>query len=188
MMNRPSAIVFSLVLIGALLAVFYERRPQTLRTTTVGEGQGSVLRGDEANASRIEQLRQRLQPRQLQFDENGVALPHQLLHLHHMKTGGTSTDMLLRCSLQHHFNSSQQVPYNSIHECGATKYQNCISGKDQKCLERADHAAVMSYCAPLADLPIFGWKDVPHVSQGLFVRYPRERAKTDLTILAPSIS
>ena len=33
------------------------------------------------------------------FDDNGTIYPHQLLHLHHMKTGGTSMDSLLRCAV-----------------------------------------------------------------------------------------
>lgn len=38
-------------------------------------------------------------PFDFDFDENGTIYPHQVLHLHHMKTGGTSMDSLLRCAV-----------------------------------------------------------------------------------------
>jgi hypothetical protein len=89
-------------------------------------------------------------------------VPQQFLHLHHMKTGGTSMDGLIQRLQQQQVDSSEQqltFAYTSIHECGYQQYQRCVSGIDVACAERIRTAAIMSYCAPLRDLstPAFAW-------------------------------
>ena len=96
------------------------------------------------DAARETQLRQLLQPR---LDDNNNT-DHRLLHLHHMKTGGTSTEELLRCAVR---------KMETIHECSVSHYERCVSGEDPYCVPRINQSSVVSYCAPLADLAIFGW-------------------------------
>jgi len=84
--------------------------------------------------------------------------PHQFLHLHHMKTGGTSIDRLLRCSMdrlkrQAHYD----VPYYSIHECSRNRFTQCLNQTENACRPYMKQAAVMSYCAALKYLEEFGW-------------------------------
>jgi len=109
---------------------------------------------------------------------------HQFLHLHHMKTGGTSMDGLLNCAmrrLKNMQNTNQQpsqqqqkqqkqqqqqqqkkhhgntVSYMNIHECGLNRYLKCRDGEDPRCRDQINNAAILSYCAPLMDLEAFGW-------------------------------
>ena len=49
------------------------------------------------------------------------------------------------------------IPHGTIHECSKTFYERCKSGVDQRCLEDIQEAAILSYCAPLKDLPYFSW-------------------------------
>ena len=46
-----------------------------------------VLEHDDEDA--MEALRRKLQPKKLLLNEKGELSPHQFLHLHHMKTGGS---------------------------------------------------------------------------------------------------
>jgi hypothetical protein len=111
----------------------------------------------------IEELTQKLAPRQdLRWidQENQVLEKHQFLHLHHMKTGGTSMDQLIRCSMKRiEADSGIVVPYGNIHECSKGRYDKCKSKEDKTCNQKLQDAAFMSYCAPLKDLPAFGWAD-----------------------------
>ena len=95
-------------------------------------------------------------------DSKTVTLPkHQFLHLHHMKTGGTSVDTHLQCAMHRLENLGESknltIPYTSLHECSESSYKRCLSGEDTKCRERVNMVAIMSYCAPLYDLTTFGW-------------------------------
>jgi len=85
-------------------------------------------------------------------------VPHQFLHLHHMKTGGTSIDRLLRCSMDRlKKEANYDVPYFSIHECSKTRFEKCVSDKEHMCRAFMKKASVMSYCAALKYLDEFGW-------------------------------
>jgi hypothetical protein len=85
-------------------------------------------------------------------------VPHQFLHLHHMKTGGTSIDRLLRCSTTRLKNEANyDVPYFSIHECSRERFKKCLNEPDNMCRPRMQKASVMSYCAPLKHLEEFNW-------------------------------
>jgi hypothetical protein len=110
----------------------------------------------------IEQLSEKLQPYDLisKKDNQTTELQlHQFLHLHHMKTGGTSMDGLLRCAMQRMKKTSDStISYMNIHECGLERYRKCVSGEDDKCRQRLNHSSILSYCAPLMDLETFGWE------------------------------
>ncbi|KAL3794849.1 hypothetical protein ACHAW5_004371 [Stephanodiscus triporus] len=47
--------------------------------------------------------------------------PKQFMHMHHMKTGGTSLDGLIRCALQRQkdLHGGTEIKYNSMSECGS---------------------------------------------------------------------
>eukprot|EP00977_Amphora_coffeiformis_P029071 scaffold38515_cov191-Amphora_coffeaeformis.AAC.1 len=111
-----------------------------------------------AEEEKIEKMREKLQPKNL-VDVDGKLLEHQFLHLHHMKTGGTSMDSLMSCAMRR-MRSEQRisVPYANIHECAPGHYRKCLSGADARCLDEIKAAAFMSYCAPLKDLGVFEWQ------------------------------
>jgi hypothetical protein len=109
----------------------------------------------------LQALSEKLTPKKfLMDDSNEVLLPNQFVHLHHMKTAGTSMDQLLRCGMDRYQDvQSVDIPYTSLHECSKSRYDKCLSGDDQSCKSRIQKAAFMSYCAPLKDLPTFGWNN-----------------------------
>jgi hypothetical protein len=83
---------------------------------------------------------------------------HQFLHLHHMKTGGTSIDHLLRCAMNRLRRESKYiVNYYSIHECSRKNFAKCLVDPTNSCREKMNAAAVMSYCSALKYLDEFGW-------------------------------
>jgi len=85
-------------------------------------------------------------------------VPHQFLHLHHMKTGGTSMDRILRCSMDRlKKEANYDVPYFSIHECSRKRFDLCLTDPENSCRDRMKKASVMSYCAALKYLDEFGW-------------------------------
>jgi hypothetical protein len=106
----------------------------------------------------LAEMKQRLQPKQLLFiNENETAnintlQQHQFLHLHHMKTGGTSLDGLVSCGMSRLKDAGIQLKYTNLHECGESYYAKCVSGESEQCLAGVQTAAVLSYCAPLQDL------------------------------------
>jgi len=90
--------------------------------------------------------------------KKGKLIPHQFLHLHHMKTGGTSIDRLLRCSMDRlKKEGDYDVPYYSIHECSRTRFASCLTDPENKCRQKMKDASVMSYCAALKYLDEFDW-------------------------------
>ena len=58
---------------------------------TVSSAEQQVVEGqnDDDDDDAMETLRQKLQPKKLLLNEKGELSPHQFLHLHHMKTGGS---------------------------------------------------------------------------------------------------
>jgi len=126
----------------------------------------------------VEKIAEKLQPVALRFygdeGEDGVEVgkieankngedkrtmvPHQFLHLHHMKTGGTSIDRLLRCSMTRlKKEANYNVPYFSIHECSRKRFATCLTDKKNLCRAHMQEASVMSYCSALKFLDEFGW-------------------------------
>jgi len=90
--------------------------------------------------------------------EKPTMVPHQFLHLHHMKTGGTSIDRLLRCSMDRLKKEANfNVPYYNIHECSRNRFAQCLIDPENSCREKMEFASVMSYCAALKYLDEFGW-------------------------------
>jgi hypothetical protein len=111
----------------------------------------------------------------------GQVPTQQFLHLHHMKTGGTSMDAVLRCahgrleSSAHNGDKKKlKIPYGNIHECGLQHYINCKTMQDPTCNDRVRDAAILSYCAPLKDLPAFSWNESPRGAITV-LRHPVER-------------
>jgi len=93
-----------------------------------------------------------------QQQQTKAMVPHQFLHLHHMKTGGTSIDHLLRCSMNRlKKEANHDVPYYSIHECSRGRFAKCLTDKHDSCRPSMEKAAVMSYCSALKYLDEFGW-------------------------------
>jgi hypothetical protein len=94
------------------------------------------------------------------FEMNGSSLvPHQFIHLHNMKTGGTSMDSMMKCAMQRMRDDGMEVPYYNINECSRGKYRRCRAGTEPKCNNLMNTSAIISFCAPLHDLTSFGWED-----------------------------
>jgi hypothetical protein len=122
----------------------------------------------------LKALSEKLTPKEFSMDSK-VMLPNQFIHLHHMKTAGTSMDQLLKCGMERYKSvQSLEISYTSIHECSKSRYERCLSGEDQSCKSRIQRAAFMSYCAPLKDLAAFGWNN-PEVQSVTVLRNPVER-------------
>mmetsp|Transcript_22634 Transcript_22634/g.49436 ORF Transcript_22634/g.49436 Transcript_22634/m.49436 type:complete len:473 (-) Transcript_22634:95-1513(-) len=106
----------------------------------------------------IQDLQHRLAPKDFLLSRDGKTLmPRQFLHLHHMKTGGTSMDYLLRCATSRLHQMGYTVPFSTLHECSPSMYKQCLSVNSSSCHKRFSDAAVVSFCAPLRDLPAFSW-------------------------------
>ena len=130
---------------------------------------------DEEEAM-IADIQKKLQPVELLVDENKVLEPHQALHLHHMKTGGTSVDHLLRCARNRLKNDlGYEVDHFSIHECARGQFRRCVENQDDPCRESMDHAATMSFCSALKYLNGFGWDDSQRIRALTILRHPVDR-------------
>jgi hypothetical protein len=128
---------------------------------------------DHDETALLEAMKRRLTPRRILLEadtadatSSTLTVPkHQFLHLHHMKTGGTSLDGLVNCGLSRlrtysHADNVLAVNYSNIHECSASYYETCVQGSNAQCLEKVQTAAILSYCAPLKDLSTpFAWLD-----------------------------
>ena len=121
----------------------------------------------------IQELVERMKPRDLAFDEeNETAEPRQFFHLHHMKTGGTSIDHVLRCGLSRACTGKHEIPYYRLSECSQAQYQKCISDPEDGCRSSVENSAVMSYCAPLFQTNQFDWQDADAIT---VIRNPIDR-------------
>lgn len=70
-------------------------------------------------------------------------------------------DIYLRCAMERlKTDMGYKVPYGNIHECSKARYDQCKSGQDTTCLKMLNQSAMMSYCAPLKDLPYFAWGSI----------------------------
>lgn len=89
----------------------------------------------------------------------------QFAHLHHMKTGGTSFNGVIRCALERARTlRNEEIPYYSLSECGWDHFQKCFGGEDPFCSQQTDESVVMQYCAPLFAVNHFGWIDADLVT------------------------
>jgi hypothetical protein len=149
----------------------------------------------EDEAAQLAELKQRLHPKQLLFvnekDHNGTGgihalQPHQFLHAHHMKTGGTSLDGLIICGMSRLKDAGIQLNYTNLHECSEGLYASCVSGKSERCLREVQTAALLSYCAPLQDLSTpFQWlaASIPNTNsttEPLLPKAPTTEAKAPI--------
>ena len=199
MSTKTLTAIVLVCLVSALLAVVYQRtrnietavaeefqqEGELASSSAGGKGLDNNNNANQTTSAAIassfedeEFVRELLRPRkELQFFPNGTARNHQLLHLHHMKTGGTSTELLLKCGIRQteqgsssSSNNNKQkkktmIPFHTIHECSRSHYNRCVTGVDKKCMQDVDNAAVISYCAPMSDLSIFGWDHAEKVRQ-----------------------
>jgi hypothetical protein len=89
----------------------------------------------------------------------------QFAHLHHMKTGGTSFNGVIRCALERARSlRSEDIPFYSLSECGWDHFHKCLGGEDPFCSQQTDESVVMQYCAPLFAVNHFGWIDADLVT------------------------
>ena len=158
-----SAIAIGCVVASFSLMLWYEKTVGVASSgihqdLQVSEKSSSEL-SSPMTAQQIEEFRQKLSPKPLYQDENKVLYPHQFVHLHHMKTAGTSTDKLIQCGMSRLKSLGYTVPYHNLHECSGNSYKRCVSGQDVHCRESVNASAFMSYCAPLRDLDTFNWKN-----------------------------
>lgn len=120
----------------------------------------------------MEQMARRLTPRSW----NVSSAPKQFMHMHHMKTGGTSVDSLIRCALQRFRKSTNKnLDYYSVSECGGG-VKRCDAAlsfpknSSRRC--QTETPAVMSYCAPLDAVERYGWGDSDKFT---VIRHPVDR-------------
>lgn len=137
------------------------------------QGRSLLTFTEEEEAAIMEDIREKLKPKDLLVDENRQVVPHQFMHLHHMKTGGTSVDHLLRCA-RDRMEKEQEYSFHhySIHECARKKFAHCMDDDDDPCRASMQDAGTMSFCSALKHLPKLGWDQVPKFT---VLRHPVER-------------
>jgi len=123
---------------------------------------------------RLQMRKQKVTPKPLRIGKTSMP-QRQFLHLHHMKTGGTSLDSFLRCARDRlekdHPQISEllktlgerKIPHVSLHECSPKHYKTCRDDTNSTCHVSASQSVMMSYCAPLADLVNFRW--LPEITE-----------------------
>ena len=127
--------------------------------------EGLKIEFDEAT---ITAMAKQLEPhkfKQIKNEDGSLVLTqHQFLHMHHMKTAGTSMDHVINCGMKRLTSMANgtrlSVPYANIHECSAGRYEVCLAGETdsgKKCRDNIAKSAILSYCAPLYDLDVYGW-------------------------------
>lgn len=130
----------------------------------------------------IESIRRKLEPHNLEWyetakDNKRTSKPFQFLHLHNMKTGGTSTDRRLRCATNRlREDPNIAIERYSIHECWRGMFRKCINNPDDPCREKMNNATIMSFCGPLRLVDKVGWVDEQHpVPSFTALRHPVDR-------------
>lgn len=136
----------------------------------IKKGQGSLTSSIEEENELFESIRQKLKPREFRY-KNGNLASKQALHLHTMKTGGTSIDNFLRCTIRRQQN---KVPYYNIHECSRTMFSSCLQNSKHQCRKSMNNSAVMSFCSSLMNLDLFGW-NTTDVGAFTELRHPVDR-------------
>lgn len=135
--------------------------------------------------SSVHAITARVKPRrlQLQSGDQNTATPHQILHLHNMKTGGTSIDRRLNCAIKRlGADYNVTIPRYSIHECWRRVYRECVENSTNPCRLDMHNAAVMSFCGPLEMVEKLGWAGPkrPEVAVVTMLRHPVDRGKLAL--------
>jgi hypothetical protein len=141
----------------------------------------SITQDDDDKAQQHQEELQALAQKLLQpqsfhvSDSTNSLTPHQFVHLHIMKTGGTSVDHMMQCAMERlQEQTSLQVPYYSLHECKRSYYKECLAGNKPNCTAKMETSAILSFCAPLHDLPKFGW-NATNYSAMTVLRHPVDR-------------
>jgi hypothetical protein len=117
-----SVLILAVVAITAIL-LGYDKDHEFL--SNLGLGPDDL---EDAESMFVMEMKERLQPKELLFQdaENKTLVLHQFLHLHQMKTGGTSMDNRLKCAMNRLRNDHETVvPYGNIHECSHGSYYAC---------------------------------------------------------------
>jgi hypothetical protein len=138
----------------------------------ITKGGFSLTSSMEEENEIIDFIRQKLKPHEFQFVDESLATK-QILHLHTMKTGGTSVDNLLQCALRR-LKDNLKVPYYEIHECDRDMFASCIRNKNDPCRGKMNNSAVMSFCSSLMMLDLFGW-NTTDVAAFTELRHPVDR-------------
>eukprot|EP00980_Cylindrotheca_fusiformis_P015614 scaffold4481_cov121-Cylindrotheca_fusiformis.AAC.10 len=125
LLTRVAVVLLMLAVAVMSSIIFLNNKDRDLLSTlNIGTEEMSIV--DEARI--IGELKERLQPKELTFQEhnNSTVALHKFLHLHNMKTGGTSMDHRLRCAMNR-LRKDQEVSiqYGSIHECAPRRYYDC---------------------------------------------------------------
>jgi hypothetical protein len=128
-------------------------------TTKATSGESALEKLDVGDLLQI--VTENCEPRDLVLPGN----TRQFAHLHHMKTGGTSFNGVIRCALQRARSMrNEEIPFYSLSECGWDHFYSCFSGEDPTCTKQTDESVVMQYCAPLFAVNHFGWIDADLVT------------------------
>lgn len=117
-----------------------------------------------------ETLRNRLVPRPWKPSTS----PKTFMHMHHMKTGGTSVDGLIRCAVNRMETlTGTKLSRYKLSECGRG-LQRCLDKRNDPSQENCptETSSIMSYCASLHAVRLFGWGDVDKVT---VIRDPVDR-------------
>lgn len=139
----------------------------------------------------IAELSERMKPRNFfaeadaNFTENGGNIPpKQFFHLHHMKSGGTSTNSFLNCGLsraQRYYSSHYgrhdvieplRLSRGSVSECAYSSFTRCMTNPEDRCRTTIPNNAYVTYCAPLFATNMLGWQDADAVTM---LRHPVDR-------------
>ena len=89
---------------------------------------------------------------------NDSATGMQFAHLHHMKTGGTSFNDYIRCSVERLNDYGKDVTFGSVTECAPGMINSCLNRQKKEedaCQMRS--ATAMNFCTSLANVQKFGW-------------------------------
>lgn len=159
----------------AIVPVVPTMNTKVLDSTPLTPERGLMLWSEAEEDVMFEEIRLKLQPQELRADENKVLEPHQFLHLHHMKTGGTSIDHLIKCARERLAKDfDYTVNHYTIHECARGKFHDCLTNSTDVCRNQMTQASSMSYCAALKHLHTFGW-DEERIRAVTVLRHPVER-------------
>ena len=82
----------------------------------------------------------------------------QFAHLHHMKTGGTSLNDYIRCSVERLNEYGKDVSLGSVTECAPGMIKSCLNRqKDEEDACQLRSSVAMNFCTSLANIEKFGW-------------------------------
>ena len=160
-------------------AVIPDGTPPIVVPSTTKTDERSLLMTEDGETEEelMAKIKTKLVPHQFDFIHGTDKLsPHQFVHLHHMKTGGTSIDHLMKCAMSRLERIKKwEVPYFNIHECAVGSFKKCVEdGPDQPCRGHMNTSAIMSFCAPLKHLDTFGWTE-PRIKSMTILRHPVDR-------------